>query len=150
MVLLQKPRKWRSEGTIYRKGVYLTLCAWLLETSQTSGIVKNIATIDALCGYVQPLLCAFAFSGCVDNSIYISAWASALLVQRYRAMRRPQAAGRVTDENSHAFSYIAVSNWYFYSDWEFTGLFVNQISKIKHNETMFIINAFTIIHYHCM
>ena len=28
--------------------------------------------------------------------IYISAWASTLLVQQYRAMRRPQSVGRVT------------------------------------------------------
>lgn len=33
----------------------------------------------------------------------ISAWASALLVQLFRAMRRPQFVGRVTGTVPHAF-----------------------------------------------
>ena len=44
-------------------------------------------------------------------SLYISAWASALLVQTSRAMREPQTAGRVTGTDSRAFSlYIGIIN----------------------------------------
>lgn len=38
--------------------------------------------------------------------LYISAWASALLVQTVWAMRRPYDVGRVTSTDSHVFSYI--------------------------------------------
>ena len=37
------------------------------------------------------------------QQIYISAWASALLVRQRWATRRPQAVGRVTGTDSHAF-----------------------------------------------
>ena len=38
----------------------------------------------------------------IGESVHISAWASTLLVQLFRAMRRPQFVGRVT-RRSHAF-----------------------------------------------
>ena len=40
--------------------------------------------------------------------LYISAWASALLVQLRWAMRRPLCAGRVTGTDSRAFSFYVV------------------------------------------
>ena len=62
----------------------------------------GMATVD-VCG-----MCIYAFflrgfasamhgqELCEKVYQYISAWASALLVQLYRAMRRPQSVGRVT------------------------------------------------------
>ena len=62
----------------------------------------GMATVD-VCG-----MCIYAFflrgfasamhgqELCEKVYQYISAWASALLVQLYRAMRRPQYVGRVT------------------------------------------------------
>ena len=41
----------------------------------------------------------------IGKSVYISAWASKLLVQQSWAMRRPQSVGRVT-RRSHAFRLI--------------------------------------------
>ncbi|MBR5432878.1 MAG: hypothetical protein IK117_00405 [Bacteroidales bacterium] len=37
--------------------------------------------------------------------LFISAWASALLVSTNRAMREPQAVGRVTDTDSTLFYF---------------------------------------------
>ena len=39
---------------------------------------------------------------------YITAWASALLVSMMWAMRRPQAVGRVTCKDSHAFFMLLI------------------------------------------
>ncbi len=42
-----------------------------------------------------------------DDGVYTyTAWASALPVQRYRAMRRPPSVGRVTGKVPTLFSYI--------------------------------------------
>ena len=41
---------------------------------------------------------------CIRGCIFISAWASTLLVQQCRAMRRPQNVGRVT-RRTHAFTF---------------------------------------------
>ncbi len=40
--------------------------------------------------------------------LFISAWASALLVSLYRAMRRPLSVGRATGTDSRAFSFITL------------------------------------------
>ena len=64
-----------------------------------------MATVDALwvCFIsalgVSARLCAVH----AGVHIYISAWASALLVQLYRAMRRPLCVGRATGTDSRAF-----------------------------------------------
>ena len=44
----------------------------------------------------------------IGESVHISAWASTLLVQLFRAMRRPQFVGRVT-RRSHAFRFILIA-----------------------------------------
>ena len=61
------------------------------------------ATVDALgmCFSHIPLLVWLIASSDksyirIGKSVYISAWASTLLVQQCRAMRRPQRVGRVT------------------------------------------------------
>ena len=43
--------------------------------------------------------------------LYISAWASALLVQTDRAMREPLHAGRVTDTDAPLFCYTYVKRF---------------------------------------
>ena len=59
------------------------------------------------------------------GSIYISAWASALLVSTGWAMREPQSVGRVTDENSHAFFVYTINHQYFVRIREFPDLLMN-------------------------
>ena len=41
----------------------------------------------------------------IGKSVYISAWASTLLVQQCRAMRRPQRVGRVTGKFPRFFYF---------------------------------------------
>ena len=65
---------------IYRKDVYLTFCSWLYRTSQILKSSQNKATVG-VCGVCLYPWCAFAGQRCIQVSLYISAWASALLVQ---------------------------------------------------------------------
>jgi len=69
----------------------------------------NIAAVDSsgVCLYPH---CIYALSRCIDTFeayIYVSAWGFlSLLVQTVWAMRRPQAAGRVTERSSPLFLYV--------------------------------------------
>ena len=73
------------------------------------------ATVDALgmCFSHIPLL-VWLIASCdesyirIGRSVYISAWASTLLVQLHWAMRRPRFVGRVTGRIPRFF-YFAVS-----------------------------------------
>ena len=54
----------------------------------------------------------------IGESVYISAWASTLLVQQHRAMRRPQSVGRVTGRIPRFFilpsaKSILIASWGF-------------------------------------
>ena len=54
----------------------------------------------------------------IGESVYISAWASTLLVQQYRAMRRPQNVGRGTGRIPRFFilppaKSILIASWGF-------------------------------------
>ena len=53
-------------------------------------------------------VCHFGKASNVGVYTY-TAWASALLVLRYRAMRRPQSVGRVTGKVPTLFAYISIS-----------------------------------------
>ena len=107
------------------QSVYLALCSWLIETSQTSRIVMSNATVDALgmCFSHIPLLVWLIASSDeyyirIRESVHISAWASTLLVQQSWAMRRPQSVGRVT-RRSHAFRFnLCLFLWDFRSEQE--------------------------------
>lgn len=99
-------------GTRHIEGVYLTLCSWLSETSQTLILSTNRATVDVYgCDYITAsgvlYLCvifAYRFQLLhVAAYIFISAWALALSVLQYRAMRRPQRVGQ-TMSGSHAWT----------------------------------------------
>ena len=62
----------------------------------------------------------------IGESVYISAWASTLLVQQYRAMRRPQNVGRVTGRIPRFF-ILPSDNCVFYSQMGIRG-------KVKFSE----------------
>ena len=85
---------WRW-GTIYGLGVYLTLCSWRLETSQTFIVVRNEATVDVHGCVITSRRYTLLYIRYAKGAIYIQAWASALLVQLRWAMRRPPSVGRV-------------------------------------------------------
>jgi len=51
--------------TTYELGVYLTLCSWHFETSQTSDVVMNLAAVDAP-GYVYPYSTGYCLGGIVS------------------------------------------------------------------------------------
>ena len=57
--------------------------------------------------------CAFAGQRCIQVSLYISAWASALLVQTTMGMQEPQGVGRVTSTDSRAFFIYRYRNYNF-------------------------------------
>ncbi|KMV76570.1 hypothetical protein BSBG_04999 [Bacteroides sp. 9_1_42FAA] len=76
----RKRKLGRWEIYIYRKDVYLTFCSWLYRTSQILKSSQNKATVG-VCGVCLYPWCAFAGQRCIQVSLYISAWASALLVQ---------------------------------------------------------------------
>ena len=99
-------------GTRHIEGVYLTLCSWLSETSQTLDTVNEPSNGRCLRVWlyhgqwsIVPM-CIFlhiGFNYSMWRHIYIiSAWALALSVLQYRAMRRPQRVGQTTS-GSHAF-----------------------------------------------
>ena len=101
-----------GEMTYIKKDVYLTFCLWRIKTSQilkTSS--KNKAAVDVcgICFIFHKLL----ISKFVKIFVYISAWASALLVRTGWAMRRPQSAGWVTGTDSRAFSLYTYHNFWF-------------------------------------
>jgi hypothetical protein len=89
----------------------LTLFLDCLKLRNFHTIVKNVAAVDAH-GYVyypnwiRPIYWYVLFG------VYISAWASALLVQQWWAMRRPQAVGRVTVQTLTLFfcAYFFLAN----------------------------------------
>jgi hypothetical protein len=81
---------------IYDEGVYLTLCSWRLETSQTFIVVRNEATVDVHGCVFTSRRYTLLYIRYAKGAIYIQAWASALLVQLRWAMRRPPSVGRVT------------------------------------------------------
>ena len=97
----------------------MALCSGLSETSQTLDTVWNIATVDdpGVILLSQPLVysdsmnCILTKLAVMDISYgvvkVISAWALALSVQQYRAMRRPQRVGQTTG-SSHASFYMFV------------------------------------------
>nr|DAP12456.1 MAG TPA: Protein of unknown function (DUF1561) [Caudoviricetes sp.] len=58
----------------------MTFCSWLYRTSQILKSSQNKATVG-VCGVCLYPWCAFAGQRCIQVSLYISAWASALLVQ---------------------------------------------------------------------
>lgn len=82
----------------------LFMAAWNFANSVVQPM--NIATVDSsgVCLYPH---CIYALSRCIDTFeayIYVSAWGFlSLLVQTVWAMRRPQAAGRVTVRSSPLF-----------------------------------------------
>jgi hypothetical protein len=82
----------------------LTLFLDVLKLRNFLGLVKNEATVDAH-GYDNYHRCVMPFFGMTQVALYISAWASALLVQLNRAMRRPQDVGRVTEQTLTLFFY---------------------------------------------
>ena len=99
-------------GTRHIEGVYLTLCSWLSETSQTLDTVNEPSNGRCLRVWlyhgqwsIVPM-CIFlhiGFNYSMWRHIYIiSAWALALSVQQDKAMRRPQRVGQ-TAGGSHAF-----------------------------------------------
>ena len=103
-------------GTRHIEGVYLTLCSWLSETSQTLDTVNEPSNGRCLRVWlyhgqwsIVPM-CIFlhiGFNYSMWRHIYIiSAWALALSVLQYRAMRRPQRVGQ-TASGSHAFLYVS-------------------------------------------
>ena len=103
-------------GTRHIEGVYLTLCSWLSETSQTLDTVNEPSNGRCLRVWlyhgqwsIVPM-CIFlhiGFNYSMWRHIYIiSAWALALSVLQYRAMRRPQRVGQTTS-GSHAFLYVS-------------------------------------------
>ena len=57
--------------------------------------------------YIWILYVSFGTAGA---DIFISTWASALLVQLWWAMRRPQCVEQVTGTDSHAFSCMKIKN----------------------------------------
>ena len=67
--------------------------------------VKDKATVDAH-GYATILVSVFCRYG-----LSISAWASALLVLLYRAMRRPQCVKRAIVQKFHAFFVPAIHKY---------------------------------------
>lgn len=87
-----------------KKGVYLTLCLWLFETSNTLSSSQNKATVDVygICLYPQVYF---------EIKVYLDCYTyrRGLLRCSFRldwAMRRPCRAGRVTGTDSRAFSFI--------------------------------------------
>ena len=100
-------------GTRHIEGVYLTLCSWLSETSQTLDTVNEPSNGRCLRVWlyhgqwsIVPM-CIFlhiGFNYSMWRHIYIiSAWALALSVLQYRAMRRPQRVGQAAS-GSHAWT----------------------------------------------
>lgn len=88
-----------------------------------------MATVDAHrgCIYLHPPMSHGAYaegvvSPCGGNGVLYKhiGVGFALLVRRYRAMRRPQAVERVTGTNLHAFLCMALIKILFYScrHWE--------------------------------
>ena len=99
---------------IYEEGVYLTLCFPAYRNFATFRNRWEQVSGRCLRGYVIHRIDREA--SCPKEGRvrlvghYISAWASALLVLLYRAMRRPLCAGRVTGTDSRAsFLYVYVS-----------------------------------------
>ena len=79
------------------------LCLTLRNFATFQSLVKNEVTVDVHgCVLFSPL-CICIYMQIWGGSIYISAWASALLVQLNWAMRRPRSVGRVTGTDSRAF-----------------------------------------------
>mgnify|MGYP007084697016 CR=1 FL=1 len=89
------------------KGAYLALCSRLIETSQLSDTVMDLATVGVYgCDYITAngVLYTYNKIGKILHVVayIISAWALTLSVQQYRAMRRPLSVGQTTG-SSHAF-----------------------------------------------
>ena len=87
-----------------KKGVYLTLCLWLFETSNTLSSSQNKATVDVygICLYPQVYFEIKVYLDCYTYRRGLLRCSFRLL----RAVRRPQTAGRVTGTDSRAFSFI--------------------------------------------
>lgn len=95
---------WASRSTIYWEKAFTCVLSWAYQNLASSQFGQDKATVDVLgmCFIRIPLYLVYSpyfnkgvCAGC-GGIVYISAWASALLVQLYRAMRRPQSVGRVT------------------------------------------------------
>ena len=84
----------------------MALCSRLIETSQLSDTVMDLATVGVYgCDLSQPMeYCIPIIIGKILHVVayIISAWALTLSVQQYRAMRRPLSVGQTTG-GSHAF-----------------------------------------------
>ena len=80
----------------------LFLMHWNFATFRYS---QDKATVDAH-GYATILVSVFCRYG-----LSISAWASALLVLLYRAMRRPQCVKRAIVQKFHAFFVPAIHKY---------------------------------------
>ena len=101
-----------SGGTYMWKGVYSTLCSLTHRNFATFWYSQEHGNGRCPVGmFYTSLHCTRALMhGEKCRRIYISAWASALLVQLYRAMRRPLCVGRATGTDSRAF-FVYVLPW---------------------------------------
>ncbi len=88
--------RWKGGDDIVEKRLLsaLFLTFWNFATFNVS-LRQSNGRCSWVCFY-RTIIVSVRFLQVWFGGIYISAWASALLVLRYRAMRRPQSAGRVT------------------------------------------------------
>ena len=94
---------------IYRKDVYLAFCSWLSEISQISITVKAkqqwVSTRYVFISLVSSLWVKDVFK------LYISAWASALLVQTVMGNARASESGTGNRYRFPRFFFIYVSHF---------------------------------------
>ena len=109
----------KVKESLFRRGVYHTLCSWRWETSQLSDDVWDMATVDA------------PGSGVLYNHISVG---FALLVRHHRAMRRPLSVERVAGANLHAWTEYH-STFFWLSNYTFNILcnLIPQSSRLKRN-----------------
>lgn len=89
----------------------LGACSWHIEISQISTEALNIATVDAhwVC-YIYTLTKSLYTSMYRHSKyIYISAWASALLVQSSVGNARASMCGTSNSTDSRAFLYMHIN-----------------------------------------
>ena len=105
----RKPMPTREEAAgrepIYRKGVHLTLCTWLfgIWQFQTTCQGSKQQRRSWICNIWHLIANSHIWFLCNSRRIYISAWASALLVLTSRAMPEPRRVGRVTGRFPRSF-----------------------------------------------
>lgn len=136
----------KVKESLFRRGVYHTLCSWRWETSQLSDDVWDMATVDAHGMFYQqhpsvwrmyspigflPWECMRPGSGVLYNHISVG---FALLVRHHRAMRRPLSVERVAGANLHAWTEHH-STFFWLSNYTFNILcnLIPQSSRLKRN-----------------